>query len=85
VLRDYFASFKNLLSSDNLKRFVCGHEFLTVCRLDRGSVLRILDSKDEVDKKIIQNAPLFSESLNTFSKDRFQRVLRGLDNLGELL
>ena len=50
-------------------------------RLQRNP-LRILDSKEECDKAVIENAPLYTDSLNDSSKKFFTDVLRGLDNLG---
>ncbi len=43
--------------------------------------LRILDTKDEGDKRILKGAPLLSESLNDFSKDMFEKILEGLNLL----
>lgn len=44
--------------------------------------LRVLDSKEDCDKEIVENAPLYSDSLNESSKAFFTEVLKGLDNLG---
>ncbi|MFV0626186.1 MAG: histidine--tRNA ligase [Alphaproteobacteria bacterium] len=44
--------------------------------------LRVLDSKEDCDKEIVANAPLYSESLNEASKEFFANVIKGLDNLG---
>lgn len=44
--------------------------------------LRILDSKEDCDKRVVENAPLYSDSLNDVSKKFFADVLKGLDNLG---
>lgn len=49
-------------------------------RLERNP-LRILDTKDEEDKKILKGAPLLTESLNSFSKEMFEKVLEGLKTL----
>lgn len=46
-------------------------------RLERNP-LRILDSKDEGDKKILENAPLLTESLNAESEDIFLKIQEGL-------
>lgn len=46
-------------------------------RLERNP-LRILDSKDEGDKKILKEAPLLTESLNASSQEMFEKVLEGL-------
>lgn len=68
-LVEYFGNFKNDLSKDSLER------------LDKNP-LRILDSKDEKDKKLIAGAPLLSECLTTEAKDFFERVETGLHHLG---
>ncbi|GAB4394231.1 MAG: histidine--tRNA ligase [Kiloniellaceae bacterium] len=44
--------------------------------------LRILDSKDEGDRKLVADAPLFEEFLNGESRDFFAAVRAGLDSLG---
>lgn len=44
--------------------------------------LRVLDSKEECDKAVVENAPLYADSLNAGSKEFFANVLRGLDRLG---
>jgi histidyl-tRNA synthetase len=43
--------------------------------------LRILDTKDDGDKRILKGAPLLSESLNDLSKDMFEKILEGLNLL----
>ena len=43
--------------------------------------MRILDSKDEGDKKIVADAPLLENYLNETSKNFFADVLAGLKNL----
>jgi histidyl-tRNA synthetase len=50
-------------------------------RLQRGSILRILDSKSEVDKSIIKKAPILMEHLDPMEKARFERVLDHLQVL----
>lgn len=50
-------------------------------RLDKNP-LRILDSKEECDKLVVENAPLYADSLNEQSREFFAAVLHGLDNLG---
>jgi histidyl-tRNA synthetase len=50
-------------------------------RLERNP-LRILDSKDEGDRRIVAEAPLFGDFLNQASRDFFAAVTRGLDALG---
>ena len=49
-------------------------------RLDKNP-LRVLDSKEECDKAVIADAPLYQDSLNDASKSFFNQVLQGLDNL----
>ena len=44
--------------------------------------LRVLDSKEECDKAVVENAPLYRDSLNEASKSFFEKVLKGLDALG---
>lgn len=44
--------------------------------------LRVLDSKEDCDKEIVANAPLYKDSLNENSKKFFDDVLKGLDSLG---
>lgn len=44
--------------------------------------LRILDSKEDCDKKVVENAPLYADSLNESSKKFFADVMHGLDILG---
>ena len=50
-------------------------------RLERNP-LRVLDSKEDCDKAVVENAPLYSDSLNEASKAFFAQVLHGLDLLG---
>ena len=49
-------------------------------RLERNP-LRVLDSKEECDKRLVENAPLYADSLNETSKTFFENVLKGLDVL----
>ncbi|MGE0526585.1 MAG: histidine--tRNA ligase [Bdellovibrionales bacterium] len=44
--------------------------------------LRILDSKDENDRSLLQNAPVISDFLNEASNTFFTRVTTSLDELG---
>jgi histidyl-tRNA synthetase len=69
VLREFFQSHLSRLSP------------LSRDRLERGSVLRILDSKEKEDKELIQMAPVNSDHLTPQSKDRFQSILASLDQL----
>ena len=50
-------------------------------RLERNP-LRILDSKNEGDRRIVAGAPDFSDSLDTESTDFFAAVKEGLETLG---
>jgi len=68
ALVEYLTPFKDLLSDDSKLRF-------------EKSPLRILDSKDEGDKKIVANAPLMENYLNESSKKFFADVLGGLEKL----
>lgn len=68
VLYEYFLSYKTSLSEDSIKR------------LDKNP-MRILDSKDEGDKKISQGAPLISNYYTDSSKKYFDEVLKYLDLL----
>jgi histidyl-tRNA synthetase len=69
VLVSYLSGYKDKLSKESLER------------LERNP-MRILDSKDEGDKQIVANAPVYSEHLNQASLDFFSRVLEGLEALG---
>jgi len=44
--------------------------------------LRVLDSKEDCDKAVVENAPIYADSLNENSKKFFADVLHGLDLLG---
>ena len=60
------------------------HEALSMdsqARLERNP-LRILDSKDETDRGIVADAPLFGDFLNADSAKFFDAVKAGLDALG---
>jgi histidyl-tRNA synthetase len=65
----YFSAHLDKLSEDSRNR------------LSRNP-LRILDSKDEGDRKVIANAPLLSEYLNEASRAFFAELLKGLTALG---
>jgi histidyl-tRNA synthetase len=67
-LKNYLNNFKDQLSADSQNRL-------------QTNPLRILDSKDDADKKILENAPTFNNFLNTESKSFFNEVLKGLDLL----
>lgn len=64
----YLTPFKDQLSEDSK------------VRLEKNP-MRILDSKDEGDKKIVAGAPLMENYLNETSKKFFTDVLAGLDKL----
>jgi len=68
ALVDYLTPFKTQLSADSQ------------VRLEKNP-MRILDSKDEGDKKIVADAPLMQNFLNEPSKKFFQDVLAGLEKL----
>jgi len=69
VLTTYFADHRERLSDDSR------------ARLERNP-LRILDSKDERDRRIVAGAPVLSEHLNQASVDFFGTVRDELDALG---
>jgi len=69
VLVDYYSSHLGSLSPDSRDRL-------------QRNPLRILDSKDEGDKKINANAPSFSDHLNQASRDFFRAVQDGLAAAG---
>ena len=68
ALVEYLIPFKDQLSADSK------------LRLEKNP-MRILDSKDEGDKKIVANAPLMKNYLNEVSKKFFDDVLSGLKTL----
>jgi histidyl-tRNA synthetase len=69
VLVKYLEGFRDKLSEDSRQR------------LERNP-LRVLDSKDEGDKRIVADAPLFSDYLSAAAKNFFADVRAGLDRLG---
>jgi histidyl-tRNA synthetase len=69
VLVSYLSGYKDKLSRESQER------------LERNP-MRILDSKDEGDKEIVANAPVYSDYLNQASLDFFSRVLEGLEAIG---
>jgi histidyl-tRNA synthetase len=69
ALVDYFTAHYDALSADSQ------------ARLERNP-LRILDSKDKGDRELVAGAPLFSDYLNTASRDFFAAVCDGLEALG---
>jgi histidyl-tRNA synthetase len=68
-LKDYFSGKFDLLSEDSKRRFDT-------------NPLRILDSKDNKDRKVTETAPKIIDSLSIESKTRFENVLTELDNTG---
>ncbi|MDB9972114.1 histidine--tRNA ligase [Alphaproteobacteria bacterium] len=64
----YLKDFKNKLSISSIDRF-------------EKNPLRILDSKAEEDIEIVKNAPKLINYLESESKDSFNKVLEGLNNL----
>jgi histidyl-tRNA synthetase len=69
VLVDYFGRHVDALSEDSRARLA-------------RNPLRILDSKDEGDRRVVAGAPLFADSLNEASVAFFDRVKQGLSDLG---
>lgn len=69
ALVDYFKAHHDKLSADSRER------------LERNP-LRILDSKDQGDRVLIDGAPQFGEHLNQKSRDFFAAVTDGLGALG---
>jgi len=69
ALVDYFIQYKGDLSADSQDRLT-------------RNPLRILDSKNEGDRKIIEDAPVFTDFLNSVSQEHFSTVRDGLDALG---
>jgi histidyl-tRNA synthetase len=65
----YFSRRQSELSEDSRRR------------LERNP-LRIFDSKEESDRRVSLEAPLFDDYSNTQSRDFFARVRDGLDRLG---
>ncbi len=68
-LIEYFGDHRDDLSDDSRER------------LERNP-LRILDSKDQGDRRLVENAPEFDDSLDAESRDFFAAVCDGLDALG---
>jgi histidyl-tRNA synthetase len=71
VLVDYFSKRACELSAESRRRLL-------------RNPLRIFDSKEEADRQVSRDAPLFEEHLNPASRDFFARVRAGLDRLGIL-
>lgn len=69
ILIDYLTQYKSKLSETSLSRL-------------EKNPLRILDSKDEQDKEILQNAPFISENLSQESTQYFNQLKELLKNNG---
>lgn len=69
TLREYLSNHFDKLSNESKKRF-------------ETNILRIFDSKDEQDIKIMQNAPLLLEYLDSESLEHFEEVKKTLINAG---
>lgn len=69
ALVTYFTAHQDQLSADSKMRL-------------EKNPLRILDSKDEGDKKLNLNAPKLEQYLNETSKTFFKKVLEGIERLG---
>jgi histidyl-tRNA synthetase len=69
VLVDYLRGHQDKLSKDSLDRLT-------------RNPMRVLDSKDEGDRRIVAEAPVYSDYLNAASRDFFARVRAGLEALG---
>ena len=69
VLTGYLSKYNNDLSNDSK------------VRLEKNP-LRVLDSKDPNDKKIVADAPVIYDSLNVTSKKFFDQILESLTKIG---
>lgn len=69
ILRDYLSGKKDKLSEESRKRF-------------ETNILRIFDSKDEGDQKIMENAPVLLEHLDDESLEHFEQVKQHLLDAG---
>ena len=69
VLLGYLSELKDKLSEDSRNRLAV-------------NPLRVLDSKDEGDKRVLADAPLFSDYLTGEAAEFFSAVTAGLDELG---
>jgi histidyl-tRNA synthetase len=67
-LVEYFSGYQSELSEDSQKRLI-------------KNPMRILDSKDENDKRIVSNSPLMSQYYNASSAKYFDDLLKYLDML----
>ena len=69
ALREYFSDKLDSLCADCKERFNL-------------NVLRILDCKVDEDSEILKNAPRIQDYLTDNAKEKFQKVIKELDNLG---
>lgn len=74
-------TYRNVLE-EYLKKHRSSLSRLSQTRLERGSVLRVLDSKEQEDIAIVQDAPSLESHLSKESSERFKWVMQGLDALG---
>ena len=68
LIKEYFNKYKKDLSEDSK------------IRLEKNP-LRILDSKDENDKKLLKDMPLINNSWSKSEKEYFDKILENLTNL----
>lgn len=61
ILREYFSDKLDQLSDESKKRF-------------ETNILRVLDSKDERDIKVVENAPMLIDHLDEESLEHFEKV-----------
>lgn len=69
ALVSYFSKYEKDLSPDSQRRL-------------SENPLRILDSKDEKDQRLVQEAPFYEGSLTLESRQFFERVLTALEKIG---
>lgn len=69
ALVEYLSGHVGALSKDSVERL-------------QRNPLRVLDSKDEGDKRIVADAPVMTDYLNERSRSYFQQVIDGLTALG---
>lgn len=69
ALVDYFTGFKSKLSDDSLTRL-------------EKNPMRILDSKDEGDRELVENAPRIGDYYNDYTKEFFKEVIGGIEDIG---
>lgn len=67
ALVSYLTPYKNELSEDSKRRLA-------------QNPLRILDSKDNGDRRILENAPIITDCLGDEARDRFRRICDVLQN-----